>query len=44
MSLTDYVLSCILYAAKSDPNRQNQCSQFLMEKDEEYVKIHEVFS
>ena len=33
-----------LCAAKVGRNRQIQYTPFLMEKDEEHVKIHEVFS
>jgi hypothetical protein len=42
--MTVYMLFRTLYAAKADRNRQIQSNPFLMEKDEEHVKIHEVFS
>ena len=39
-----YVLFRTLCAAKTGRSRQIHCFPFLMEKDEEHVKIHEVFS
>ena len=42
--ICSYVLFRTLYAAKVGRNRQIQYTPFLMEKDEEHVKIHEAFS
>ena len=42
-SLSFYLLFRTLYAAETSRNRQIQCEPFLMEKDEEDVKIREGF-